>query len=110
MPASETLEKVKALAKAGEILVSDHGYEELAADDIFSPDVLDGLADATVIEDYPQAAKGPSVLVLQRDGDDRPIHVVWGIAKATDRPAVLVTAYRPDPRKWSGDFMKRRKQ
>ena len=36
-----------------------------------------------------------------------PIHVVWGIPKGARSPAVLVTAYRPDPAKWSSDFIRR---
>lgn len=32
-----------------------------------------------------------------RDSDARPIHVVGGIPKNAASPAVIVTAYRPDP-------------
>lgn len=38
-----------------------------------------------------------------------PIHVVWGIPKGCDKPAVLVTAYRPDPGRWDETFTKRKK-
>jgi len=109
MQASKTLDRIKILAAEGRILVSAHGYDELAADDIFFSDVLHGLAEAEAVEDYPAAAKGPSVLALQRDEDDRPIHVVWGIPKGASGPAVVVTAYRPDPNRWSRDFRERRK-
>lgn len=61
-----------------------------------------------VIEDYPQAFKGPSILLLQKDKNENPIHTVWGIPKAKDAPAVLITAYIPNPEKWDKTFTKRR--
>jgi hypothetical protein len=36
-----------------------------------------------------------------------PVHTVWGIPKDKKNPAVLITAYRPDPEKWSDDFKRR---
>ena len=108
MPKSETLYKIRALVQAGKTLVSAHGYDELAADDIFSDEVLDGIDHAEVVEDYPAASKGPSVLVLQHDSEGRPIHVVWGIPKGANEPAVMITAYRPDPERWLAGFKERR--
>ena len=105
---SETLDLIRRLVARGEVLISGHGYDELAADDIFAGDALAGVATAVLVEDYPQAPKGRSVLVLQRDGEGRPIHVVWGIPRGRTGPAVLVTAYRPDLARWSADFIRRR--
>jgi len=90
-----------------EVYVSAHGYDELVADDLLAMEVIEGVADATCVEDYPDYAKGPCVLVLQHDRDGRPVHVVWGIPRGAGRQAVLVTAYRPDPEQWSDDFMRR---
>jgi len=105
---SETLEQVRALVARGEVRVSDHGYEELAADGIFVRDVIDGLAGAVVVEDYPDYPKGPRILVLERDRNDQPTHVVWGIPLGQASPAVVVTAYRPDPAKWDETWQQRR--
>jgi len=105
---SGTLERVRLLVSRGEVRVSRHAVQELAADAILLDDILTGVADAVLVEDYPAAFKGPTVLALQHDRDGRPLHVVWGLAKGGLGPAVLVTAYRPDPRRWSADFLTRR--
>jgi hypothetical protein len=105
---SETLERVRALVTRGEVQISLHGYEELAADKVLVHDVISSVGGAIVVEDYSEYAKGPCVLVLQHDGMQRPIHVVWGIPAGKDSPAVVVTAYRPDPAKWDETWQRRR--
>lgn len=109
MTTGNTLESIKVLVRGGRVLVSAHGYDELVADGIFFGEVVGGLDEAELVEDYPSASKGPSVLVLQHDLNNRPIHVVWGIPSGASGPAVLVTAYRPDPARWSADFKERRR-
>jgi hypothetical protein len=104
---SATFEKIKKLIEKKEVLISSHGYEELAEDDIFVLDVMKSIKTAKVLEDYPDFGKGPCVLLLQIDRDKKPIHTVWGISLDKTTPAVLITAYRPDPERWSEDFMRR---
>jgi hypothetical protein len=105
---SGTLERVQQLVAQGEVRLSDHGYEEFAADGIVARDVITGISAALVVEDYPDAARGPSVLVLQRDGAGLPIHILWGIPAGWTGPAVVITGYRPDPSRWSEDFLERK--
>ena len=105
---SKTLEQIRLLVERGEVRVSLHGYDELAADGIQVKDIIDGLEIAVVVEDYPTYPKGPCVLVLEQDRTSQPIHVVWGILAGQGSPAVVVTAYRPDPTKWDETWQRRR--
>ena len=99
---------VRRLVEAGNVKISDHGYDELAADGILVRDVVSGVSHPVVIREYPDYQKGPCVLVRQHDSEERPIHAVWGIPRGDVEPAVLVTAYRPDPMLWESSFLRRK--
>jgi hypothetical protein len=105
---STTLGAVRVLVARGDVRVSAHGYDELAADGIQVREIVGALDTAVVVEDYPDYPKGPCVLVLEQDHAGRPIHVVWGIPAGQSSPAVVVTAYRPDPARWDETWLKRR--
>src|SRR6266566_690158 len=102
---SDTFHRICGLVQRGTVRVSDHGYDELAADGIFAREVTEGVFAGIVVEDYPEFPKGPCVLVLQIDRAGKPIHVVWGIPKGNEEPAVVITAYRPDPALWQDGFL-----
>ena len=104
---SDFLIRLRTLIDAGEVRISEHGYDELAEDQLTAKEVVAGVQGAVIVEEYPDYPKGPSILLLQKDQAGEPIHAVWGIPKGYDKPAVLVTAYRPDPDKWVDSFTKR---
>lgn len=105
---TEILRRVQTLVLAGDLHVSDHGYDELDKDDILIDEILAGIATAIVVEEYPERFRGRRVLTLQHDASGRPIHIVWALPVNASRPAVLVTAYRPDPELWDSDFRRRK--
>ncbi len=97
-----------ALIENGEVLISEHGYEELSEDLLTAKELIIGASTGIIIEEYLDYHKGPCLLLLQRDFSGNPINAVWGIPKGKDKPAVSVTAYRPDPRRWDPSYSRRR--
>ncbi len=106
---SDFLIHVRTLVRRGEVRLSLHGFRELSADDILLDDIVGSIENAVVVEEYSTFAKGPCVLVLQRDRENRPVHVLWGIASRQTTPATLITAYRPSLDRWFENFLTRRK-
>jgi len=102
---SDTFNKIKELVLSRDARISEHGYDELANDGLTAKEIVESINSAVLIEEYP---KGACVLVLQSDRKGNTVHVVWGIPKGYDRPAILVTAYRPDPQCWNETFTERK--
>jgi hypothetical protein len=105
---SQTFELIRELVSHKTVRVSDHGYDELAADGILVEEIIAGVMAGTIVKDYPQYPKGPCVLVLQKDSEGRAIHVLWGIPRGKEAPAIVVTAYRPAPDRWTDGFARRK--
>lgn len=104
---SDFLNTIRHLIATGDIRISDHGYDELAEDGITVKELLGGIDEAQIVEEYPDYPKGSCILLLQKDKHGNPVHVLWGIPKGYDKPVVLVTSYRPDPKRWDQTFLHR---
>ena len=105
----DTFDRIRVLISEGSVRISEHGYDEIAADGLLARELVEGVETAEVIEDYPNYPKGPCVLLLQRMKDGRSVHTVWGLPAGHPGPAVLITAYIPAPEKWELGLKRRRK-
>jgi hypothetical protein len=61
--------------------------------------------DPTFIEDYPEAARGHSCLMLGFGLQGRPLHVVCAPKQGL---LFIITVYVPDPERWERTFERRR--
>ena len=104
---SEALNRIRAYIAAGNFAVSRHAYDKLMNRGILPLDVIAAMEHAIVVEDYPDAGRGPSVLVILETLRSGPVHAVWGIHNENAGVAVLVTAYQPTPDEWTEDFKTR---
>ena len=100
---SDTFEAVRDAILRGTIQVSRHAVRELEADFLPFDSVLAVIPNGELVEDYPDAVRGPCCLICAALGQEEWVHTVWGWDRASG-VAVLITAYRPDPRKWEPDF------
>jgi Domain of unknown function (DUF4258) len=105
---SGTFERVLAAVSAGRLRVSQHGFLELKEDGILPDEIFETAPTGMIVEDYPDAWKGPSVLVRQTLAGNKWVHVLWGFAKSGAEEAVLITAYVPRKDQWSADALQRR--
>lgn len=101
----EITEKIKLTIST--LIWRVHARIEAEADDISESMLEDALQnDILVIESYPDDPYGESALILTHV-NKRPIHVVLSPRKGM---CYLITAYRPDSRKWDGTYTRRLKQ
>ena len=104
---SATLARIQSFIAQRHYFISRHALDEAEDDAINVSELLAAMLRAQVVEDYPDATRGPSVLCLVNLPNGTIIHAVWGIPKAEPNKTGLVTTYRPDSKLWSPDFMKR---
>lgn len=104
---SQFLNQITELVNKGTVRISEHGYDELSNDNLTVKELINGIEEAKIVEEYPDYPKGKCILVLQEDKNGSPIHALWGIPKGFEEPAVLITSYRPDPKRWNKTFRKR---
>lgn len=91
------LERIKSQAKSGGFRVTQHAQQEMVEEEITLDDVVEAIAQAEILEHYPDHRRGACCLVSGRTGKGRPLHIVC----TTVQPLlILITAYEPKAPKW----------
>lgn len=93
------LEWIIAAIRADRIRITDHADEEALADRLSYDEIFLSVLQGEVIEDYPGDKPFPSCLVHGETFSGEPVHSVWAYNEA-NQWAVLITVYRPDPKRW----------
>ena len=73
---SDFLNVVRNLIQAGEVRISESGYDELVDDGLTVKELLNGIEKAAVVEEYPDYPKGRCILLLQKDKNGNPVHAL----------------------------------
>jgi len=81
------------------IRISDHADEEPQSDHLSFDEIFASVFQGEIIEEYPEDRPYPSCLVYGETLKREPIHSVWAYNEE-NQWAVLITVYRPDPRRW----------
>ena len=96
-------------ASARRRLYLPHALRQMARPDrmISSAEVRAVIELGEVIEDYPKDPRGHSCLMFGLGVNGRPVHLV---CSPKDDYLAIITAYIPEPGKWSKDFRVRKRK
>ena len=86
--------------------ITDHADEEKEKDRLILQEIIESTVSGKIIENYPKDFPLPSCLILGYNKKGEPIHSVWAYDEV-NKVAILITVYKPDPKKWI-NFEKRR--
>ena len=101
----ELLRRIRALAAAKAIDVTQHARQEMAAEAISADDPLATIAGGHILENYPGDRGGAGFLLGGTTVASRPLHVVCASRPQTH---IMITVYEPKPPKGSMPTQRRR--
>ena len=93
------LEDIIDAIRHNRIRITDHADEEAQTDRLSFDEVFISVFQGEIIEEYPEDKPYPSCLVYGKTFREEPVHSVWAY-NSQNEWAVLITVYRPDPRRW----------
>ena len=95
------MEWILSQVKENRYFFSQHADEERMNDNLLVSEVEESLLQGTVLESYPDDARGESCLVVGFTQKGKPVHAVCG--RSGDR-LVIITVYIPTPPKFINPY------
>ena len=95
---------IRRLFQQDAFVITNHMMNRMTQRSISMDEVRDTIMTGKIIEEYPNRRPYPRCLIVRSLRQMRPIHVVVGVSEDA---LYLVTAYVPDPNRWSNDFERR---
>ena len=99
------LDSYRKLCHDETIVMTRHARQRLLERNISLDDVEQAIRTGKIIEEYPNDTPFPSCLILGDSANCEPVHIV---ASTDNEFLYIITAYYPDPQKWSEDFSVRK--
>ena len=100
------IEQIRRKIALGQFEFSQHAVDQSIIRHISAQEVQEAIAEAEIIEDYPNDKYSPSCLLLGFTQAGRPLHIQCSYPS---RPWIkIITLYEPNPRLWI-DLRLRRK-
>lgn len=101
------LERIRAQTTKEDIRVTQHAHQEMVEENITLDEVLQAIATAHILENYPEHRRGPCCLINGLTSKARPLHLVC----TTARPElIIITVYEPKPPKWVSSTQRRQEK
>ena len=99
------IEDIRRKIVVGQFEYSKHAADQSILRRITVKEMQEAIANAEIIEDYPDDKYSPSCLIYGRSKAGRHLHVQLSLPPTV----VIITAYEPDESEWI-DFRVRRKK
>ncbi len=100
------LTQIRTQAMAENLRVTQHAQQEMVEETILLDEVLQTIATATILENYPTHQRGACCLLGGPTHNGRNLH----IGCTTTQPIlIIITVYEPKPPKWVTPVQRRAK-
>jgi len=91
------LERIRIQTIAERLRITQHAQQEMTEDNFTLDDILQAIANAQILEDYPERRRGSCCLLNGVADNGRFVHIVCTTAQPV---LIIITVYEPKPPKW----------